>query len=236
MKRSIIFYLILLLIVGACDDGKIYPSIPDESNGVKATLHARFVGLEAWPDSYQLVLASYGEDTEIPLMSKQISLPSSESEEVSLTLNGLSENTKTIAISILTKGRKLIYNIYTYDIGDTTDDILLPISLIDVASYERIQSQVFNNYCTACHGATEHAAANLYLTAGKSHSSLVNIKSSLSLTGEMLVDPEEANKSFLVKILEEDIINYNHTDVLPEAELIQLIETWINNGAKGIDN
>ena len=35
----------------------------------------------------------------------------------------------------------------------------------------------------------------------------------------------------LYSILTEDIVRYNHTDVLPEAELVALIKTWINQGA-----
>lgn len=38
--------------------------------------------------------------------------------------------------------------------------------------------------------------------------------------------------SFLIDILTGDIVNYNHTDVLPQDELVTLIKTWIRDGAK----
>ncbi len=164
-------------------------------------------------------------------MSKQIPAPKSEDETVSLDLNGLHEDAKTIGISILTKGRKLIYNFYTYDISNGTDDVTLPVSKIDIASYDRIQHQVFDNYCAACHGAGDKAAAGLYLTEGKSFTNLVNEKSTLS-TSKKRVEPGMPSYSFLIDILTGDIVNYNHTDVLPQDELVTLIKTWIRDGAK----
>lgn len=232
MNRIIVPLLFCIFLFAACDDGKIYPPEPEEVTGLKATLTVRFSNLPAWPDAYQMVFAAYGENKEIPQMSKMISLPASESEEVSLTLNGLAEDVQTVAVSILTKGRKRIYNLYTYDMSQATTDVILPVSRIDVASLERIQSQVFNNHCAACHGATGTAAAGLFLTSGTSHKALVDVNSTLSETGMYLVKPEDPAESFLIKVLKEDIVKYNHTDVLPESELITLMETWIKDGAR----
>lgn len=232
MKEIIYTFFAVILMLTSCDDGDLHPIEAGRADGRRIILQTTYSGLNAWPSAYQLTLAAYGTDTENPLMSVQIPKPKSENEEVSINLNGIPDETKTIGISILTKGRKLIYNFYTYTIRDDSDmnEITLPVREIDVASFDRIQHQVFNNYCAACHGAGDRAAAGLYLTEGKSHAELVNAKS--TLTDKMRVDPGMPSQSFLINILTQDIVNYNHTDVLPEEELATLIKTWITNGAK----
>lgn len=234
MKRSIYTFFAVFLMLTSCDDGDLHPTEAGGADGQQVTLEAAFSGLKAWPAAYQLTLAAYGEDTENPLMSIQIPEPKTESGTVSLSLNGIPDATKTIGISILTKGRKLIYNYYTYDISNATEtgNITLPVKEINVASFDRIQHQVFNNYCAACHGAGDRAAAGLYLTEGKSHAALVNIIADLSAANKKLVEPGMPSQSFIIDILTQDIVNYNHTDVLPEEELVTLIKTWITNGAK----
>lgn len=231
-NKIIYVYLTALFICSACDDGDIIPKKTGDDTGTKATMEVTFSGLGAWPSAYPIVLAAYGDDTETPLMSKQIAAPKSESETVSLTLNGLPEQTKTIGISILTKGRKLIYNYYTYAIDPSVEEVTLPVKAIDIASYDRIQQQVFDRYCVACHNATEQASAGLHLSNGISYKALVNQPATLSEKGWMLVQPGNAANSFLPHILTEDVVKYNHTDVLPEDELVTLIKTWIANGAK----
>ncbi|RHJ92132.1 hypothetical protein [Parabacteroides bouchesdurhonensis] len=226
-----LFFAVFLLLI-SCDDGDLHPEGTGEAEGLKATMEVSFSGLKAWPSAYQMVLAAYGNDTENPLMSKQISVPKSENDIVVLDLNGLPEEARTIGISILTKGRKLVYNYYTYDIGNATEDVVLPISQINVASFDRIQHQVFDNYCAPCHDAGDKAAAGLSLTDGKSYMSLVKVKANLSATNKNRIEPGMPSQSFLVDILTEDIVNYNHTDVLPQEELVTLIKEWITQGAK----
>ena len=224
------FTALLLLI--ACDDGDLHPREAVDTDGRKVSMQVNFTGLNAWPSAYQLVLAAFGTDTENPLMSKQIAVPKSENETVTLDLNGIPEETRTIGISILTAGRKLIYNYYTYAVDDTRNDIQLPVRQIYVASFDRIQHQVFDNYCAACHGMGDRAAAGLYLTEGKSHAALVDAESTLSETGKKRVEAGMPSQSYLLDILTRDIVNYNHTDVLPQEELVTLIKTWISDGAK----
>lgn len=232
MKEIIYTFFAVILLLSSCDDGDLHPIEAGGADGRKVSLQATCGSIQAWPSAYQLTLAAYGTDTENPLMSVQIPKPKSENEEISISLNGIPDETKTIGISILTKGRKRIYNYYTYAVQDApeADQITLPVREIDIACFDRIQQQVFNNYCAACHGAGDRAAAGLYLTEGKSHAALVGTKA--TLTGKMRVDPGMPSQSFLIDILTRDIVNYNHTDVLPEEELITLVRTWITNGAK----
>lgn len=231
------FFLLLLGGSGvACDDGKIYPPKTEAATGGKATMHVRFSGQTAWPAEYMLLFAAFGEDEDMPVISKVISRPASASEKVSLTLNGLDEHTRQITITVANKSRQPLYHFYAYPVEDTTREITLPVEEIDLATYDRIQHQVFNNYCTACHGTGEHPAAGLSLMEDKSYASLVNVPAPLSPTSKMLVKPGLTSQSFLIDVLTDDMLNYNHTDVLPEEELITLLKTWIDNGAQNKDN
>lgn len=232
MIKQITILIFIFLLFTRCDEGKIYPKETENVTGGKVTLNASFKDTEAWPQEYMLVLAACEEDEDLPIVSKIIPEPKNQGEKVSVTLNGIDERSKKIVVAIVNKGRQILYNYYTYPISDVNAEITLPIEEINLACYDRIQQQVFNAYCTRCHGAGDHAAANLYLTEGKSHKALVNVKAPLSETGKMLVKPNKAEESFLIDILNQDIIQYNHTDVLPENELVTLIKTWINKGAE----
>jgi len=229
-------FILLALLVWGCDEGKIYPDETEDVTGGKGTMQISFKSLVAWPQEYMLIFAAFGEDEDMPVVSKIISRPDTESQEVTVTLNGLDERTKSLSVTVANKGRQSLYILYSYPVEDPTIEMTLPVKELDLAVYDRIQKQVFDSYCIRCHGAGTTAAAGLDLTSQYSHAALVNVQAKLSEKDLMLVEPDNSEKSFLREILEEDIINYNHTDVLPEAELIQLIETWINNGAKGIDN
>ncbi|MDF9831752.1 hypothetical protein [Parabacteroides sp. PF5-6] len=220
------------LVALSCDDGRIYPSEPEEATGGKAAMQVVFHGEEAWPKEYIFIFAAFGEEGKIPLKSKIISRPEDVNIPVAMMLNGLNEETKTISIAVVNKGRELIYDFYSYPVDDLDKEILLPVTEIDLARYDRVQQQVFEAYCIRCHGAGTHAAAGLDLTAGNSHKALVNRPATLSKEGLSLVAPGQPAGSFLLEILREDLIQYNHTDVLPEAELIDLVETWIRNDAK----
>jgi len=233
-KEYYLFLIMAMLSVLAisCDDGRIYPDDTTEVSGGKATMEVTFSGEGAWPQEYMLIFAAFGEEGKIPVKSKIISQPDKMDSPVSVTLNGLNEDTKTISIAVVNKGRELIYDFYSYPIDDPDKEIVLPVTEIDLARYDRVQQQVFNAYCIRCHGAGTNAAADLDLTATHGYKSLVNQPALLSEEGLSLVAPGQPSRSFLMKILREDIIQYNHTDVLPEAELIDLIETWIKNGAE----
>lgn len=230
--RTICLLLISMVCFTGCDDGRIYPDELGEAEGGKATMQVVFKGQEAWPSAYMLVFAAFGADEEMPVVSKIISQPNKEEAEVAVTLNGLSEEIKKVSIAVVNKGRELVYAYYTYPLDDPSKEVILPINEINLASYARIQSQVFDSYCIRCHGAGNQAAANLNLTKEYSQKSLIGVPAALSDKGELLIAPQQADKSFLIKVLKEDVIQYNHMDVLPEAELVTLIETWVDQSVE----
>lgn len=226
--KKILFILLYPFLLIACDDGNICPKEKEDVSGTSATIQIRFSGQEAWPQAYKLVFAGFGTDTEVPLISKIIPKPGSDSTLITITLNGLTSEIKTLNISLLNKGRSLIQHFYSFTLPETLENISLPIEEVDLADLTRVQKQVFAPYCTRCHGAGNHAAADLDLTEGNSRTSLINMPSAIEPAGTFRVVPGKPAKSFLYKVLLADCIEgYNHTDVLPDEELLTLIETWI---------
>jgi hypothetical protein len=233
MRKGLLYVASLVCgcLFTGCDDGNIYPPEREEAGGPKVTMQVSFTGLEAWPVNYSLIFAAFGEDGKHPVMSKIISRPASGNEQVTVSLSGLDERVRTIGIAVANKGREQVYSCYSYTYNGE-QELLLPVSEINLAAFGRVQQQVFDSYCTRCHGEGEQAAASMYLTADRSYRSIVNVPSSLSAAKKLLIHPGLPAESFMIDILTTDIVRYNHTDVLPEAEMITLIETWIKDGAE----
>lgn len=232
MKQLHALFIISLLVFTACDDGPVYPKETEQETGRKAILTAHFENIEAWPEAYLMIFAGFGESTKTPVISKIISKPDNADDIVEITINGLPDEVTTLSVSVVSKGHALIHHFGTYPVTEGTEDITLPETTYNVAEYPRIQHQLFNLYCTSCHGAGNYAAAGLHLTEDVSYQAIVNIPATLSSEGHFLINPGNASRSFLHEILVSDIIRYNHTDVLPEEELITLLDTWIEAGAK----
>ena len=231
MKKFLLFIatLFLLLPFAACDSGNVESSEGGTSGGRSITVSAAFKGIDAWPNAYSLVLATWGTDDTKPLSSVIIEKPANEGDAATAELDGIGSEASKISISIISKGRSLIH---TYIEEDLPEGNLLDMGEIDVAEMKRVQTQVFNLYCARCHGAGNSTAAGLNLTEGKAHASLVGITSNKSETGKKRVVAGDPGKSFILDVLSTDIVGYNHTDVLPESELNTLIKTWIAQGAK----
>lgn len=219
----------LLGILPACDDGRIYPETPSENQeGRVLKLSTRLLSPEAWPQAYDLVLAGFSSDNpRTPIVSKSVPRPDGQEQSVELLLPGIPEEVSTASLCLLSKGHTVIHHFYSVDAGQT-DTIRLQPEAVDLASESRVQEQIFTPYCAQCHGAGEYAAAGLRLTEGYSHASLVGQTATLSASAQKLVQPAEPQNSFICQVLSSDILRYNHTDVLPEAELLTLIEAWIS--------
>ncbi len=232
-KRNIAGVVLLLAcFLAGCDEGKIYPEAREDTTGGSGTLRVVFKGQEAWPQEYMLAFAAFGDDADMPVVSKIISKPDKEDEVVEVVLNGLGEEVKRLSVVVVNKGRQPLYECYGYPVEDPSESMVLPVDEIDLAAYDRVQAQVFDAFCIRCHGAGTNAAAGLYLTATHAPQSLVGVPSTRSADGLMLVDPGSPDKSFIMHVLTEDVVRYNHTDVLPEKELVTLVKTWIENCEK----
>ncbi len=234
MEKRFVSALLLTVftLLTGCDEGKVYPE-GTTVHTMFARLDVTLKGKEAWPQKDLIVLAAFGDDTSLPLSTTVIPEPTAASNTASVSL-GLTGSEKTLAVSIVTKGttRQVLYNFYTYPISEFSEEITLPIKEIDLASFDRIQTQIFDANCVACHGGSTTAAAGLYLTEGKSYEAIVGRAASLSGEGKMIVCPEKLDDSFIMDILQSDILRYNHSDIFASTpEFITLMKTWITEGA-----
>ncbi|MCK9426375.1 MAG: hypothetical protein M0Q21_10085 [Ignavibacteriaceae bacterium] len=102
------------------------------------------------------------------------------------------------------------------------------------ATFSTIQKEVFNVSCalSGCHSGTD-AAAGMDLSADKAFNNLVNV-SSTSNTNFVRVQPGNSANSFIIKRLRN---TGESSGIMPPSgklseNAIQLVENWINNGAK----
>jgi len=215
----------------SCDDGRIYEemvAIPEEGRVVKLT--GMLTGAENWSSGYNVVVAGFDDTKEYAIITKTI--PATECREV--VLSGISDEVTHIELCVVNRLRKRILSYETFDCPVTADTIRLDAGTKDVGMYASLQSQLFNTTCANCHGASTYAAAGLYLTEGKSYDALIN-QPSVKATDKRLVTPGDADRSVLYQTLATNISaawNYDHTkEVLSDAWL-DILEDWIDDGAK----
>lgn len=100
-----------------------------------------------------------------------------------------------------------------------------------------IQAKVFTPSCaiSGCHNA--NAEGGLDLRAGQSYANLVSVPAQKSKEDLLRVKPGDANNSFLIRKLvrpaggEGTLMPQGRPEGL-DAEVIEAIKTWINNGAQ----
>lgn len=231
MKNSWAFGILLVLLFTSCDDGRIYEEhvvIPEEGRVVKLT--GKLTGAEKWSSGYNVVVAGFDDENDYAIITK--SIPADECQEV--VLSGISDDVTRIELCVVNRLRKRILSYETFDCPLTADTIRLDIGIKNVGMYATIQGQLFNTTCANCHGASTQAAAGLYLTEGKSYGALVN-KYSRKVEDKLLVKPNDADESILYQTLATNIStmwNYDHTKEVLYDEWLDVLEDWIDDGAK----
>lgn len=219
-----------LLFAPACDDGKIYDehtSVVREGGAVNLTGHLH--GVDSWPGGYSIVLAGFAGTNEYAQTAQGIT-PETDGS-VSMTLQGIPAEVTRVEVCAINKLRKRIATFCSVDYEETADTLRLDMGTVDARMYAAIQSGVFDRSCTACHGGSTKPAAGLYLTEGKSHAALVGIVADRSADSLLLVNPGNASESFLHVMLRENVLRYDHTQIITSANTLQLIDDWIDNGA-----
>ncbi len=220
-----------LCLAPACDDGKIYEehvSVEREGGAVSLTGHLQ--GVDSWPGGYSIVLAGFAGTNEYAQTAQGIT-PEKDGS-VRMTLQGIPAEVTRVEVCAINKLRKRIATFYAVDYEEAADTLRLDMGTVDARMFGVIQSEVFDRSCTACHGGSTQPAAGLYLTAGKSHAALVGVVADRSADSLLLVNPGEASASFLHVMLRENVLHYDHTQIITSANTLQLIDDWINHGAQ----
>ncbi|MDY5238143.1 hypothetical protein [Bacteroides helcogenes] len=235
MKKLILILALLVTMFASCDDGRIYEKtvvVPEEGFTLKLT--GNISGISNWPDKYSVVIAGFGENSEYAIISKIIPAPSVDGGSVQVTLSGIGDDVTTLELCVLNRLRKRIVSYKTLnDLTADADTIYMDAGTVDVGMYSTIQNKVFNENCVGCHGRSNFAAKNLFLTDGKSYDALVNRASNVD-TEKLLVSPGSAQESFLHFVLNRNgDTQHDHADILStKTSLLTLIDDWIDGGAK----
>ena len=228
---KIFFAALAVALSAGCDDGKIYPQ-EETATGRQVSGTFRLTSLDAFPtgDHYQLVFAAFGESGDYPASYRLLAKPASESAATEVTLGNVGDNISYVALSVIDKSKKLVHHFMTFDLaGDSDDSVVLPEKTVDLASYDRMQDQLFTSQCIACHGGSNMTAAGLSLTASESYGMLVGTASTVDPSSKRAT-PGSPSQSFLYRILTvRELLGTDHTEMV-ENEDIALIKCWIENG------
>ena len=240
MKRTIFAHLYALAVLAliSCDDGRIYPETVTLSEGKTVVMEGVLNGLEGWPGAYRVSIAGFeGADDEYASMSKVITSGDVTNGRVSIELSGIKENITLVRLCILDRLRKHIVTFKEVDVSNATETVKMDVGTVDVSMFNAIQQSYFSTTCANCHGASNRAAAGLYLTEGRSYQALVDVPST-KVEGLKLVETNNAANSVLHMVLNQQSvegISMDHRDLVSEKNeltILPLIDSWINNGAK----
>ena len=236
--RKLLVALSFSAALVSCDDGRIYPETVVSSEGKTVILEGVLDGLDSWTSSYRVSIAGFeGADDEYADVSKVISASDVVNGKVNVELSGIKENVTLVRLCILDRLRKHIVTFSEVDVSKATEVVKMDVGTINISMFNAIQQAFFNTTCANCHGASNRAAAGLYLTEGKSYEALVDVDSK-KVEGKKLVETNNANNSVLHMVLNQqkvEGISMDHRDLVSEKNemtILPLIDSWINNGAK----
>jgi hypothetical protein len=239
MKRIVSNVLGLALFgLCACDDGRIYPETSSSAEGKTVVMEGVLEGFDSWSSNYHVSIAGFEEaDDEYASVSKVITSSDIKDGKALVELSGIKDNVKLVRLCVLDRLRRHIVGFKEVEISDATEPVKMDVGTIDISMFNAIQQSFFNTTCANCHGASNRAAAGLFLTEGKSYQALVDVDSK-KVEDKKLVEINNANNSVLHMVLTQQSvegISMAHRDLVSEkneATLLPLIDSWINNGAK----
>ena len=232
MKFRILILLLIVTWVYACDSGDIYPETNTvEKRVVEADFKISDIGAFPRSENYQLVFASFKDDVQYPLNYKLLPVPEQESAVLPVKLINIPDDADYVALSLLNKSRRIVHHFFKHSVADLGDQVLsLPEENIKMISYNRLQQQLFNLKCVACHGGANFTAAGLNLTESRSYGKLVNVSSTVE-DSKLRVHPGMPSKSFLLEILmDRDAAGTDHTEMV-DSDDVNLVKLWIEAGS-----
>lgn len=235
--KKFIFAVLLGLTAGltSCDDGRIPEKTVSFKEGRVVKLTGTLSGLENWPENYSVAIAGFDGTDDYAVISKAVS--KNADGPLSMVLSGISDKVTNVQLCVLDRLRRHVMTFQEMELEQTRDTMYMEVGTVDVGMFNAIQLSYFNTTCANCHGASNRAAAGLYLTEGKSYDALVG-KPSSKVEGINMVEPGDAEHSLLHIILYQDMvegISMTHRDLVSEKNeqsILPLIDCWINNGAK----
>lgn len=242
-KRSIFAIGIFLLGLGltGCDSGDIEErGYSTASGGLTLRFRARLTSQNDWEETgYGIVLAGFSDQSNYAVLQRPIPSAFMNGEAMEMVMSNVSSSISTMELAVTNTLRKRIATFRTIDLEaykGRTDTIDIELGSIDVGLSGFMQQGIFNQACIQCHGSNGRKAGTLDLTDGMALQQLVDVPSSQK-PGYMRVVSGDAEGSLLRMILHEggeNLLNYNHTEVLSSQfkesleDVKNLIDEWIN--------
>lgn len=223
-----------LVALSSCDEGRIYYDTDVVAeHGVSVSMTGSLSGLDTWPDGYTVVLAAFDGKSDYALVAKPV-VASGDGGDVAMEMEVTGGEPATVELCAVNRLRRRVATFVSLPCNASMDAVGLDAGDVDVSMFSAIQHDVFNTTCANCHGASNHAAAGLYLTEGHSYSSLVGVGSQL-LPDAQRVALGDSDASVLYKAVATDLSagwRYDHTKEIISTITIDLIKDWIDNGAQ----
>lgn len=221
-------------LLTGCDEGRIYPSESvDFQQGRSARLKGHLTGLSTWSRAdCHVALAAFTANGAYAEVSHNIQA-AAQGDSVDVVLTGIADEVATIRICAIDNLRKQVAEFATYEMAgyDMRDTIRIDAGSLDVSMTAAVQRRVFNTTCIACHGGSNHPAAGLNLTEGRSLSQLAGIRSTVAPDSVRIV-PGHPEKSLLYHALSSDMSRtwaYDHSVEVIGPSVFNMIKQWIES-------
>ena len=242
MKGNIILLATFAaLFLSACDAGDIKEggySVKDNGKVVKLT--ARVSGVTVWDNGCSVALAGFSKGDNYAVMQRVLPVSTVDGSEVTLLLNNLTDQIETVELAITNNLRKRIITLESInlsDYGQSRDTIRMELGTIDLSVFGVLQRGLFDVACIQCHGGNGRSAAGLDLTETHAFANLVDVASSCKEGMYRIVSgiPEQSLLRQLLNEGGEDILSYNHTEVVGsqfksnQDEVRDLVDEWIRS-------
>lgn len=237
MKKTVLRAVIATVVIGAtlalagCDSGKIYPQEDPSGSTRSLTVRGTFTGTASLPytdKERKLMFFAYSDGSGTPVRSSRISTALAEGAEDSLTVSLIPQPAGSFVLAITRRDNSIIYELCSgrYEAGE--GNASASVGSVNLLRYERLQQQLYEQSCTACHGSANQSAG-LSLSSGASYRNTVNKEATRSVKGTMIV-PGSADESVMYqRLTTEGDFHATLTNLKPND--VTLLEEWINAGA-----
>mgnify|MGYP006919060210 CR=1 FL=1 len=218
----------------ACDDGRIFSDVDVDHTGRSAKLSGTITGLDRWAEGYTVALAGFADGDDYACIAKAVQADAN--GNVMVTMTNIPGNVTSVQLCVLDRLRRHVVTLSEADTEGIRDTIRMDVGTVDASMFGVIQKNFLNTTCTSCHGASNTAAAGLYLTEGRAYAAMVGVDSR-RVSGHKLVAPGDADGSVLHMVLNQQSVegvSMDHFDLVSEQNaqtMLPLIDSWINNGA-----
>ena len=127
--RIFAFAAIAVLLLAACDDGRIYNEVAVDTTGRSARLTATITGLDHWTDNYTVSLAGFAEGDDYASISKAVQ--ANADGQVSMTLNNIPDQVTSVRLCVLDRLRRNVVTFSEVATEGMRDTIRLELGTVD---------------------------------------------------------------------------------------------------------